>query len=238
MKNRELERFFWNQYAYSYDRLGKYYRPYQKLVQKVCNYIDEYAQGQPLKILDIGCGTGNYTIELARRGHQVIGIDSSPTMISIAERKNFNQTSKYPPKILPYDLNQSLPFRSESFDAIISVHVLYILPDHERFLVELRRIARKPSIVVVVNSSTPLTLKGAIAAQWRMSKGMDRLRSLLSLISTGFWNIFISMQERHGSYKLTSADELKGLLLSAGLKRVRVYEVYVGSVIGIGQWVK
>lgn len=41
----------------------------------------------PKRILDLGCGTGNHSIELARRGYVVTGVDRSPSMIAIAEGK-------------------------------------------------------------------------------------------------------------------------------------------------------
>jgi SAM-dependent methyltransferase len=39
------------------------------------------------KILDIACGTGNLAISLAKRGHQVLGLDISGDMIDIARNK-------------------------------------------------------------------------------------------------------------------------------------------------------
>ena len=38
-------------------------------------------------VLDAGCGTGRVAIELARRGHDVVGVDLDPAMLAIAHRK-------------------------------------------------------------------------------------------------------------------------------------------------------
>src|SRR4030065_1024204 len=38
-------------------------------------------------VLDAGCGTGNYTIELAKRGANVVGVDSSEEMLDRARGK-------------------------------------------------------------------------------------------------------------------------------------------------------
>lgn len=40
----------------------------------------------PARVLDIGCGFGRHSIELARRAYQVVGIDPSPAMIAAARR--------------------------------------------------------------------------------------------------------------------------------------------------------
>jgi SAM-dependent methyltransferase len=41
----------------------------------------------PGSVLDAGCGTGRLAIELARRGHRVVGVDSDPAMLEVARRK-------------------------------------------------------------------------------------------------------------------------------------------------------
>ncbi|HEX3016514.1 MAG TPA: methyltransferase domain-containing protein [Caproicibacter sp.] len=40
--------------------------------------------------LDLACGTGSLTLELAKRGLDVYGLDASPEMLSVAQQKAFN----------------------------------------------------------------------------------------------------------------------------------------------------
>lgn len=47
--------------------------------------LEAHAKGT---VLDIGCGTGHVTAELAHRGLVVIGIDPSEAMLSIARRRH------------------------------------------------------------------------------------------------------------------------------------------------------
>lgn len=79
-----LRRPFYTEYAWAFDLLID--RP----VRKECAVIVEWliARGVPpgAAILDAGCGTGRYAIELARRGYIVHGVDLSPALVDIARR--------------------------------------------------------------------------------------------------------------------------------------------------------
>ena len=71
-----------------------------------------------------------------------------------------------------------------------------------------------------------------------MTKGIQRFRTLLALASVGFWNIPISRRQQSGQYHTTTADELQKLLIKIGANEVRVNETYIGSVLGLGYWLK
>ena len=44
----------------------------------------EYKEGTPELVLDLGCGTGRMTLELAARGYDMTGVDISPEMLDTA----------------------------------------------------------------------------------------------------------------------------------------------------------
>ena len=46
-----------------------------------------YGSGKPELILDLGCGTGSMTLELAMRGYDMTGVDYSPEMLDIARTR-------------------------------------------------------------------------------------------------------------------------------------------------------
>jgi SAM-dependent methyltransferase len=78
-------RVFGEEYARSYDLL---YR--DKNYEKECDFIEETFKRNnylPKSILDLGCGTGNHALVLAKRGYKVTGIDRSAQMLAIARRK-------------------------------------------------------------------------------------------------------------------------------------------------------
>jgi 2-polyprenyl-3-methyl-5-hydroxy-6-metoxy-1,4-benzoquinol methylase len=76
-----------------------------------CNFIEkEIGYNRATRILDIGCGTGRHSIELARRGYTVVGIDLSESLLKRAQEKAARQ--KLPILFQKQDA-RSLPFRSE-----------------------------------------------------------------------------------------------------------------------------
>ncbi len=75
------------------------------------------------RILDIGCGTGQLTEEIARRGARVTGLDNSAEMLADA-RKNFPE--------LTFVLTDASRFDfAEPFDAVFSNAALHWVKDAE-----------------------------------------------------------------------------------------------------------
>ena len=61
--------------------------PWDAPIQKeLINVVDEYFVNIS-SVLDIGCGTGESSIELSKRGFDVTGIDISPTAIELSKNK-------------------------------------------------------------------------------------------------------------------------------------------------------
>lgn len=77
----------YSDFAYVYDRLMQDI-DYLKLVEYIEVLISEYGSRKPKLVLDLACGTGNLTLQLARRGYDMIGIDMSSDMLNCALEKS------------------------------------------------------------------------------------------------------------------------------------------------------
>jgi len=83
---------FGSVYAEEYDL---FYRDkdYEAECDMIENIFHRHVDGQVSTILDLGCGTGNHAIPLARRGYQVTGVDRSSEMVKHAKIKLQSQIS-------------------------------------------------------------------------------------------------------------------------------------------------
>lgn len=91
-------------------------------------------------ILDLGCGTGFSLNVLKQSGFDIIGLDVSFEMLKYAKAKKF--------KVILGDMN-SLPFKDESFDNLISISAIQwaSIKDYEKILDEIKRVIKKEAII-------------------------------------------------------------------------------------------
>ncbi|MCX7914519.1 MAG: methyltransferase domain-containing protein [Thermodesulfovibrionales bacterium] len=70
-------------YANTYDK-----EPFTQGTQQETDFIEsEINHDKTCNIIDIGCGTGRHSIELAKRGYKVTGIDLSGSQLQRARQK-------------------------------------------------------------------------------------------------------------------------------------------------------
>jgi ubiquinone/menaquinone biosynthesis C-methylase UbiE len=101
----------------------------------------------PLRILDIGCGTGALMDDLAGRGHEVWGLDISEEALKFCRMRGHE-------KVYLGDAAR-LPFADQRFDVVTAIGVIEHLDDDEIFLREVARILRPQACVVMLTSSFP-----------------------------------------------------------------------------------
>jgi len=96
------------------------------------------------RVLDVGCGTGNYLSQPRRRGVLAVGCDMSFGMLGAARPH---------PALVQADVT-ALPLGRASFDLVLVPHMLYHVDDREQAAAELHRVTAPGGCCVVVTNGT------------------------------------------------------------------------------------
>ena len=133
-------------------------------------------------ILDAGCGTGVFTLDVLSRDTTVIGLDISLPMLKKASQKARRFCFHM---VLGNMLN--LPFPEKSFDRVMSVTALEFIEDAQGAFEELFRVTKRSGCIVVatLNSLSPWAARRKRNAKEKQSifekaifRSPDELRSL------------------------------------------------------------
>lgn len=125
-----------------------WYRALHRLARRELARFRPRATG---RVLDAGCGTGGF---LARVGGTAVGIDFSPIALEFAGQRGLERLARA-------DVSR-LPFRDATFDAVVSLDVLYhqAVADDAAALAEFARVL-VPGGIVVLNLPAHPELRGA-----------------------------------------------------------------------------
>jgi ubiquinone/menaquinone biosynthesis C-methylase UbiE len=95
--------------------------------------FDEVMAGAPRRVLDVGCGRGEFAERLVAAGVDVVALDQSQRMVELTRARGVDARIG--------DV-QALPFEDDMFDAAVANFMLYHVPDLDRALTELARVLR------------------------------------------------------------------------------------------------
>jgi ubiquinone/menaquinone biosynthesis C-methylase UbiE len=96
--------------------------------------------------LDVGCGSGYFTIEMAKLGNKAIGVDTNTYVTSIRIPPFLEGKLSY----LSQDA-RSLPIPDASIDVVLCSEVLMMIAQPEEFLNEVARVLKPGGRLVAVN---------------------------------------------------------------------------------------
>lgn len=102
------------------------------------------AQTGAREVLEVGCGTGRWVIELQPLVRRISGLDFSFGMLQQAQTQDAGLL------LINGDANH-LPFADSSFDLVLSVNALQHYTDQRAFIAEARRLLRAGGALAIVN---------------------------------------------------------------------------------------
>jgi SAM-dependent methyltransferase len=96
---------------------------------EIYRIVSQFVPDRKLRILDVGCGWGSVCLELARRGHNVLGLDMNPDNIKIANRAMNRDPNKSRRGALSYRVADFSSWTSQDkYDLVLLSRVLHHFP--------------------------------------------------------------------------------------------------------------
>ena len=121
------------------------------------------------RLLEVGIGTGRIAVPLAAAGVRVTGIDISSKMLAALREKRRDIDVLFAEAAQP-------PFREATFDAVLFVHILHLVPDAEATIRATLPLVRSGGVVLYGGSDGPVVQNRAdeiITSAKREIAGVD-----------------------------------------------------------------
>lgn len=105
--------------------------------------FDEVVAARPQRVIEVGCGRGEFAERLVKAGLDVVAIDQSPRMVELTAARGVDAR---------LGEVQGLSFAARSFDAAVANFMLYHVPQLDRGLSELARVLRPGGVLVAATN--------------------------------------------------------------------------------------
>jgi len=102
-------------------------------------------------VLEIACGTGRFTVMLAERGANVVGLDISRAMLAQGREKARAANVADRIEFLRGDAAR-LPFPDDHFDTVLAMRFFHLADTPAKFLAEMRRVSKEQVFFDTFNS--------------------------------------------------------------------------------------
>ena len=217
----------WDLYATVYDSLPRHFKPYQELIQEIVGEVKKHSD--KCRVLDAGCGTGNYSLALAKIGYDVIGIDYSESMLNRAEKKRRN-ISAGKAQFLKLDLTGKIPYPDNYFDCILSIHTMYTISETEPVLKEYYRVLRPDGRLILSELQRPISIVKCLKEARQRDGLIAALGVFYHFFLVGIFNLIIAERQVTGFYHYWNESEVRGKLSEAGFEILSIKETYTTNV--------
>ena len=137
--------------------------------------VEDSIRGRNLKILEVGCGTGFMSLELARMGHDVVGIDPNEKIIRIARRTMetdpYNKTrGRLRYEVADFNKWSDVP---GTYDVVLFSRVLHDLPHPKNILSRAHRLLKNRGRLVCLEYAYDRTDRRAATWLYQIGRALE-----------------------------------------------------------------
>lgn len=195
--------------------------------------VKEAKLGPGSTVLDVCCGTGVLSLELARAvapQGKVVGLDFAPAMLNVARRRLKDSPYRFLVELLEGDA-MDLPFEDNTFDCATIAFGLRNLPDKKLGLAEMLRVVRPGGRVVCLELAKPTS------RVFRMIYYLyfNRLVPLMGRLGVGFYGPYNYLPDSLKKYP--HQKEILEYYISLGFKEAHYHEL-TGGIVAVHVGIK
>lgn len=203
---------FWRIQGWLYDALFVLV-PHRQLVEGVARDLKPSET-----VLDAGCGSGRLA---SWSKADVTGLDFSDSVLRFAADRCR--------KLVQVDLCAGVPFQNGSFDAVVSLNVLYAVPDPKSALREMARVLR-PGGRLILATPVDSRIWPLVTEHIRQAKKEDWKRTARILHRLLAWVVNLSIRGifEDSTFSFFTEAELRQLVESADMHIVSDEPCYAG----------
>lgn len=181
---------------------------------RIYNFMEDIERGS---VLEVGCGGGHHSVNLAKRGFDVTAIDISLNGLRAAKRLTEHERQNI--LFLCGDIKR-LPFADKEFDICFCSLILHHFTALDNIIKELSRVTRKYFVAFEVNALDPISFMrfnvlNPVFGIKNISKNQRALfpKNLENiLVQNGFKNIIIKYEDIH-DYLGKAPDSMKAKMI-------------------------
>ena len=115
--------------------------------------LDAIGPMEDQEVLEIACGTGRFTVMLAERGADIIGLDISAPMLQQGRKKARDAGVADHLEFMRGDAAR-LPFPDDHFDTVFAMRFFHLADTPAAFLSEMRRVAKERVVFDTFNAAS------------------------------------------------------------------------------------
>ena len=222
----------WDAYAEHYDVMCELNPSYQENIDKLIQYLKTWQIPARPAVLDLGAGTGNYILALAKHldAASFVHVDFDKKMNELAQRKY--QEQRVQSVEVRNEYVQDVEFEDNSFDVIICINALYAISPQTEVLKNIHRWLRPNGRFFVIDFGRKQNILDWTFYVFRESMKRHRLGRYVKVLKDNRELIKQNRQttkgQDSGRYWLHSTTEFGSTLRSCGFEVDEVFPCYRG----------
>jgi len=199
-------------------------------------FINFVKDSSNLRVLELGCGTGTFTLPLAKEHFSITGIDLVKELLKMARK--FFLEEKFSIPLIACDA-ENLPFKESSFDIVFCSYFLHHFPSIEEVLKEINRVLKPDGrfFVLEANVWNPITW------YWhRSQKAREKLEATSN--ERPFGPQYLSKNLSRNGFEVLNLcsinfDLFSGMsILEPYIERIPLLNLFGGSVVAFARKIK